>query len=289
MTGHVFTSIVLAGVLMSGCDARAGAFVAGTNLPTADQVRALGAEGHSTRQMVEAVRDGDVDTARRLLEADPALARISDGRDLDLLTLAISRDDRPMVRLLLDKGAPPDGPNGEVPLSLALRAREPWHAQTLLQAGASADPVKTDGFWPLDEAISLNSLGAVRLLLDHGANVNRADRTGGTPLESAVAMQNYRIAELLLERGADPWAVGVNGDTIAAAATAPVRPGEPEEAQARDRVLARLQAAGWRLPPPSPEAVRAQVLSGRWPPAGAQGGRPPSPEIVDRMRTLWPD
>ncbi|WP_428156218.1 ankyrin repeat domain-containing protein [Brevundimonas sp.] len=289
MTRHVFTSIVIAGVLMSGCDARAGAFVSGTTLPTADQVRALGADGHSTRQMVEAVRDGDAETARRLLDADPALARIGDGRDLDMLTLAIARDDRPMVRLLLDKGAPPDGPNGEVPLSLALRARAPWHAQALLQAGAKPDPIRADGFWPLDEAISLNSLGAVRLLLDHGADVNRADRTGGTPLESAVAMQNYRIAELLLERGADPWAVGVNGDTIAAAATAPVRPDEPEEAQARDRVLARLQAAGWKLPPPSAQAVRAEVLAGRWPPAHAQGGRPPSPEIVDRMRRLWPD
>ncbi|MFN6981241.1 MAG: ankyrin repeat domain-containing protein [Brevundimonas sp.] len=288
MARHVFTSIVLAGVLMSGCDANAGAFVSGTILPTAEQVRALGAEGHSTRQMVEAVRNGDVGAACRLLDADPALARIGDGHDLDLLTLAISRDDRSMVRLLLDKGASPDGPHDEVPLSLALRAREPWHAQALLQAGAKPDPVREDGFWPLDEAISLNSLGAVRLLLDHGAEVNRADRTGGTPLETAVAMQNYRIAELLLERGGDPWAVGVNGDTIAAAATAPVRPGEPEEAQARDRVVARLQAAGWRLPPPSPQAVRAEVMAGRWPPAGARGGRAPSPEVVERMRRLWP-
>ena len=239
--------------------------------------------------MVEAVRDGDVEAARRLLDADPALAGVSDGRDLDLLTLAISRDDRPMVRLLLDRGAPPDGPKGEVPLSLALRAREPWHAQALLQAGATPDPIREDGFWPLDEAIALNSLGAVRLLLDQGADVNRADRTGGVPLESAVAMQNYRIAELLLERGADPWAVGVNGDTIAAAVAAPVRPGEPEEAQARERVLTRLQAAGWRMPPPSPQAVRAEVMAGRWPPAGAQGGRTPAPELVERMRRLWPE
>lgn len=274
---------------MSGCDARAGAFVPGTVLPTAERIRALGAEGHSSRQMVEAVRDGDVAAARRLLDSDPALVRIGDGRDLDLLTLAISRDDRPMVRLLLDRDAPPNGPNGEVPLSLALRAADPWHAQTLLQAGAAADPIEEGGFWPLDEAIALNSLGAVRLLLDHGAQVNRTDRTGGTPLESAVSMQNYRIAELLLERGADPWAVGVNGDTIAAAATAPVRPGEPEEAQARERVIARLQAAGWRLPPPSAEAVRAEVLAGRWPPADAKGGQAPSSQIVERMRRLWPD
>ena len=289
MQKHVFTSIVLAGVLMSGCDARAGAFVSGTVLPTADQVRALGADGHTTRQMAEAVRDGDIDAARRLLDADPALVRISDGRDLDLLTLAISRDDRPMVRLLLERGAPPDGPNGEIPLSLALRATDPWHAQALLQAGATPDPVAEGGFWPLDEAIALNSLGAVRLLLDHGADVNHADRTGGTPLESAVSMQNYRIAELLLERGADSWAVGVNGDTIAAAVSAPVRPGEAEEAQARDRVVVRLQSAGWRLPPPSAQAVRTEVLAGRWPPAGANGGRPPSPELVERMRRLWPE
>lgn len=273
---------------MSGCDARADGFVVGTVLPSPTSVAALGRDGHSTRDMVEAVRDGDLAKARRLLDADPALARIGDGRNLDLLTLAVARDDRAMVSLLLEKGAPPDGPNGETSLSLALRAREPWHAQALLQAGASPDPVAPDVFWPLDEAIALNSLGAVRLLLDHGADVNRADRTGGTPLEAAVAMRNYRIAELLLERGADPWAVGVNGDTIAATLNAPVRPAEPVEAQAEARVKARMTAAGWRFPPPSAQAVRADVLAGRWPPAGAEGGRPPSPELVRRMRELWP-
>lgn len=274
---------------MSGCDARADGFVVGTVLPSPASVAALGRDGHSTRDMVEAVRDGDLAKARRLLDADPALARIGDGKNLDLLTLAVARDDRAMVSLLLEKGAPPDGPNGETPLSLALRAREPWHAQTLLQAGASPDPVAPDAFWPLDEAIALNSLGAVRLLLDHGADVNRADRTGGTPLEAAVAMRNYRIAELLLERGADPWAVGVNGDTIASALNAPVRPAEPIESQAESRVKARLTAAGWRFPPPSAQTVRADVLAGRWPPPGAQGGRPPSHDLVQRMRELWPE
>lgn len=281
--------ILTAGILMSGCDARADGFVPGTILPSSAAIEALGANGHTTRRMVEAVRDGDHEAARRLLDVDPALARIGDGKDLDLLTLAVANDDRTMVRLLLDRGAPSDGPDGETPLSLALRAREPWHAQTLLNAGADADPIAEDAFWPLDEAIALNSLGAVRLLLDHGASVNRADRTGGNPLESAVAMGNFRIAELLLERGADPWAVGVNGDTVAAVLVRSGRPAEAAEAQARDRVEARLRAAGWRMPPPSAETVRTQVLAGRWPPSGARNGRRPSPELVARMRALWPD
>jgi len=289
MPRHLLIPILTAGVLMSSCDARADGFVSGTVLPSAAAIQALGANGHTTRQMVEAVRDGDHEAARRLLDADPALASIGDGHNLDLLTLAVAKDDRVMVRLLLDRGAPPDGPQGETPLSLALRAREPWHAQTLLDAGADADPVTDGAFWPLDEAIALNSLGAARLLLDHGADVNRTDRTGGTPLESAIAMGNLRIAELLLDRGADPWAVGVNGDTVAAALFRSGRPAEPQEAAVRDRVEARLRAAGWRLPPPSAETVRTEVLAGRWPPAGARDGRAPSPEIVARMRTLWPD
>jgi hypothetical protein len=49
-----------------------------------------------------------------------------------------------------------------------------------------------------------------------------------------------------------------------------------------------MTAAGWRFPPPSAQVVRAEVLAGRWPPADAQGGRPPSPELVRRMRELWP-
>ena len=77
---------------MSGCDARADGFVVGTVLPSPTSVAALGRDGHSTRDMVEAVRDGDLAKARRLLDADPALARIGDGRNLDLLTLAVARD-----------------------------------------------------------------------------------------------------------------------------------------------------------------------------------------------------
>ena len=45
---------------MSGCDARADGFVVGTVLPSPTSVAALGRDGHSTRDMVEAMKTGSV-------------------------------------------------------------------------------------------------------------------------------------------------------------------------------------------------------------------------------------
>ena len=255
---------------MSGCQSQAACFIPNTVLPKPEAVSALSEGGQSIRDMVEAVAKGDRAAAERLLSADPRLANHGDGQNLDLLTLAISRCDKPMVELLLANGVNPDGPNGEVPLSLALRANEPWYAAALLGAGASPNPTTDERFWPLTSVIGINSLGAVRLLLDNGADVNYRDRVGISALYSAVAMQNYRIAELLLERGADPWIVTSNGDTIGAAATGSVRPGEAVEIAARERVMAQLSAAGWTFPAPNHAEVRAAVQEGRWPPPQAR-------------------
>ena len=49
---------------MNGCDARAGAFVSGTVLPTADQVRALGADGRWVRRRGFLERARDIPRAR---------------------------------------------------------------------------------------------------------------------------------------------------------------------------------------------------------------------------------
>lgn len=290
MTGHVSRSplFLLAAALMLGaCSPASGSpcFVSGTRLPDRQAVLSAPDLGASARSLMEALFDRDADAVRRLLRTDPALAGVSARKAVDPLTVAVAMCDRGLVDTLLDAGAAPDGPNKEAPLSLAIRATEPWFAARLLEAGASADPVRAD-FMPLDAAIALNSSGAVRLLLDHGANVNFAGRLGDRPLHAAIDMERYRLAELLLDRGADPWAIDAGGASLGHAVAQPLTRPDAAEDQARQRLQAKVRALGWPDPAPTHREIRALALQGAWPPEAARSAGAPAlrPELVEKIR-----
>ncbi len=272
-------------MVLGAGEAQAG-FRAGTVLPHREAVLAAVDHGQGGREVMDAVFRGDRAAVERLLHADPQLARASDGKRFDLLSVAVGRGDAAMVRTLLSLGAPPDGPHGEVPLGLALRADTPDLAQALLDGGASPDAVGPRLVRPLDEAVLLDSKGAVRLLLDKGADPDAADAVGSTPLITACSTGRAEIALVLMDHRADPWAVGVNGDTAADyLRTAPKR-GGPDGA-ALPRLVQRLTAAGAWPAIPAPE-VRRLVLKGAWPPPSAGGkGRRPSAQVVSAMRAHW--
>ena len=273
------------GMAFAAGGAEAG-FRPGTTLPNREKVLAAVDHGQSGREVMDAVFRGDAAAVGRLIHADHELAKASDGNHFDLLSVAVGRGDLEMVRLLLSLGAPPDGPHGEAPLGLALRADTPAFAEALLNAGAKPNPVSPHTLHPLDEAILLDSKGAVRLLLDHGADPNLADSVGSTALLTACSTGRTEIALLLLDHGADPWMVGVNGDTAADyLRTAPVRGGA--DGAAKSKLIARLEALGAWPPVPAPE-VRRQVLKGRWPPPAARGkAHSPSPQVLELMRAKW--
>ena len=271
--------------------ARAACFVSGTALPDPRQALTAADHGQAGREVMSAVIDGDVADVERRLGADKALVATRGGLNGDLLSLAIAHCDKPMVERLLTLGASPDGAPGAVPLSLALRATDPWFADRLLKAGAKASRRADGAYWPLKAAIGLNSLGAVRLLVANGAPVEEHDAGGATPLRLAVEQQNFRIAEFLLGQGANPWSVGANGETVGAVVDGPMRPGEPEEQAARQRVVPLLQKAGWRFPGAlDARETRRLVLAGAWPPAAARAAgwtTPPSASVKARMARYW--
>jgi hypothetical protein len=270
---------------------RAACFVSGTALPDSRQALAAADHGQAGREVMSAVLDGDIGGVERRLAADKTLIAARGGPNGDLLSLAIAGCDKPMVERLLTLGAPPDGAPGAIPLSLALRATDPWFADRLLKAGAGARRRADGAYWPLKAAIGLNSLGAARLLVDHGAPVEEHDAGGATPLRLAVEQQNFRIAEFLLGQGANPWSVGANGETVGAVVDGPLRPGEPEEQAARRRVVPLLEKAGWRFPGAlDAREVRRLVLAGAWPPPEARAAgwaSPPPAAVRARMARYW--
>lgn len=282
---------VLMATMVMADQAGAACFVGGTALPDPRQALSAADHGQAGREVMSAVLDGDVAGVERRLAGDQALIATRGGANGDLLSLAIARCDKPMVERLLALGAAPDGAPETIPLSLALRATDPWFADRLLKAGAQAGRRADGAYWPLKAAIGLNALGAVRLLIAHGAPVEEYDASGATPLRLAVEQQNYRIAEFLLRRGADPWSVGANGETVGAVVDGPMRPGEPEEQAARRRVLPMLEKAGWRFPVVlDAREVRRLVLAGAWPPAAARAAgwaSPPPATVKARMARYW--
>lgn len=136
-----------------------------------------------------ALRAGDRDAVRRLLEEAPALvdaraewdpALVLEGllpfanRATALIT-AVEQDDPGMLELLLDAGADVNGDCG-------------------CATGES----------PLWAATLLNRETHVRCLLERGADPNRPSAAGNYPLHLAAMRGRGRLVDLLLAYGADP-------------------------------------------------------------------------------------
>jgi ankyrin repeat protein len=118
-----------------------------------------------------AARQGDVDTARKLLAAG-ARAAATNGYGVAPLSLACQRGQEDMVILLLDRGADPN---------TALRGGE----TALMTAARTGRP------------------GAVRALIRRGAQVNARERRGQTALMWAAAEGHTEVVGQLLSARAD--------------------------------------------------------------------------------------
>ncbi len=138
----------------------------------------------SLKKAASAIREGDVDRLRALLEADPSLATATTrGNPRTLLHHATDwPGKRPNVgesiALLVSFGADPNAgadfgspPVAETPLHWAASADDLEAATALLRAGADVDAVGGlfGGCTPFEEAIIFQNLPTARLLLEHGA------------------------------------------------------------------------------------------------------------------------
>ncbi|MEX5716802.1 ankyrin repeat domain-containing protein [Geodermatophilus maliterrae] len=134
----------------------------------------------------------DVDRLTRELDAGAALTDPVSG--LDLLVLAAAGGAAGTLRLLLARGADPDGGA----LAAAATARRADLVRALLDAGASVDRRDPDtGRTPLHDAVSTGTGGdapeVVRVLLAAGADVNATTNDGASALDiSRVAAARSR-------------------------------------------------------------------------------------------------
>jgi len=177
----------------------------------------VGSGGGGLTALTFAAREGDIESARKLLDAGADINQATEYGWTPLLTAVNNRNYR-LAMLLLDRGADVNRANkgGWTPLYLAVDNRN-------IEGGDYPVP-KPD----------LDHLDLIKALLAKGANPNAKvkDNTltrtiftmqwffedGATPFIRASQSSDVTLMKLLLEKGADVKAVTANGDSALTAA-----------------------------------------------------------------------
>src|SRR3990172_506909 len=201
--------------------------------------------------LLEAVKAGDVERVKALLEPDPALVNARDDSGNSAVLLAVYYGRKNVVELLLsykphmnlfeasaagdlqrvtallreDPDLEGDRVNsfahdGFTPLGLASFFGHGGGGKYLLSRGAEANLASRNRMqvMPLHSAVAGRHVGVARTLLEHGADVNAAQQDGFVPLHGAAQNGQPDMIELLLEYGADVNAKNAEGLTALAIA-----------------------------------------------------------------------
>lgn len=186
-----------------------------TRIGAALEVSTLDAQACRPRLAIfPAILANDLDAVRALLAGGQDPNGVNEhGRSA--LSVAVSRKQLEMVRVLLDAGAKADGPdNGFSLVGSALpdakdtrpAAERYALADILIAAGAPVDALDSNGTPLLMRRISYYSDSKENLvyLLEKGANPNAHEKNGRSLLHAALQTpKNFWFAEKLLARGAD--------------------------------------------------------------------------------------
>lgn len=195
--------------------------------------------------LTEAVEGGHKGVALERLTAGADVNNINDSRlpssrgvacmygDLTPLGIAVARNDKDMVKVLLEAGADPAaGSTYQLPLHMAASRGFFDIANSLLLAGASVDSVDTEGRTALHDACSNSRHGIVELLLRHNFSVASLCNNGISPMD-AVGVQ-----ALALRQQGPPPEREINGLTLSYPSTL-----NSAETSTVDQICDMLQSA----------------------------------------------
>lgn len=189
-------------------------------------------------ELFAAVKEGDLQRVRELVEERPELARAigNEGpspllwaryhdrteivdflrasiEELDIFEAAALGDVERIEKLLNEDPELANGysRDGWTPLHLASHFGELEAVEALLEHGANVVAISRNSMtnMPLHAAAAGPHLEICRRLLAAGAEVNAHQHGGWTPLHAAAQQGNRELMELLLEHGADP---GISND-----------------------------------------------------------------------------
>jgi ankyrin repeat protein len=160
---------------------------------------------HAANTVVDAVKSGDVQAVRALLQKR-ADVNASEADGMTALHWAARNNDLVSARLLLQAGANPKTATryGLTPVSLAAQNGSAPMLELLLKSGADPNAVMPEGETALMTASRTGSAAAVKVLAAHGADVNtRESWMGETAIAWAAAENHAEAVKTLIELGAD--------------------------------------------------------------------------------------
>ena len=129
----------------------------------------------ATKNLFDAVFTDDAETAAVLIDRDKSLASATNAMGISPAEIAAAMGNDKVLKLLLDKGVPPNFQNASTGKSLLDAAAEYNQTNTaalLIQRRARLDVVDNFGFSPIHTAALRGSVAVLELLLKH-----KADRT----------------------------------------------------------------------------------------------------------------
>jgi uncharacterized protein len=151
--------------------------------------------------VLEAAALGHADELERLLAEDPGRLADRTPEGFDPLGLAAFIGGAVAVRVLLARGADPDGdpanPMRARPVHAAAASHDHESMRLLLEAGADPDARQEGGFTPLHAAAHSDDVEMARLLLAHGADPAVALDDGRDAARLAADDGSPNVAALL--------------------------------------------------------------------------------------------
>lgn len=161
------------------------------------------------QQMIEAIKAGNADKVRDLIEKDIFLADAKADDGTSALLTAIYHREEEIIDIILESG-----PTLTIH-EAAAAGIDDRVAELIRENKGNIDSYSHDGWTPLHLAVFFNQNQIAEMLIEQGANVDAVSKNqqGVTPLHSALANRNVKIAKLLLHRGADPSVTSAAGYT----------------------------------------------------------------------------
>jgi ankyrin repeat protein len=150
-------------------------------------------------EFFQAVKAGDQDTVKRMVEKNPGLVNAMDETNLSPVLTAAYHGENGIANYLVASGAKMDIFSSSA-LGLTYIVKNLIQKYPML-----VDAVAIDGFHPLGLASYFGRLETAQYLILHGADVNSpsVNEQRVTPLHSAAAGRHMEVARLLLAKGAD--------------------------------------------------------------------------------------
>ena len=185
------------------------------------------------QQFFDAIKAGNVDEVRQLVQQDASLKQARDASGASAVLAAAYNMKPDVVNALIELGAPVDifeasvlgkvdriqeilkasparvsehAPDGFTPVALAAFFGQPAAVKALIAAGADVNAAAKNPLQvaALHAAVAGGKLEIVKAVLEAGADPNAQQQSGFRPIHEAGTKANRALAELLLAHGADP-------------------------------------------------------------------------------------